>query len=126
MGSLEPLELAFSALALMLTGCLSGFMAGMLGVGGGIIVVPILGIVLPYLGVNQEVLMHVAVGTSLATIIPNSFTAARLHFNRGTLDPALLKKLMWPILVGVIAGCIFGGKSSGRVQIGRASCRERV
>lgn len=110
-------HLALFAGALILTGCVSGFLAGLLGVGGGIIVVPILYLLFPALGVAEEIRMHLAVGTSLATVIPNAITSARSHRQRGSLDPALLRSLGPPILAGVVAGSIFGGKSSGQVLI---------
>jgi uncharacterized membrane protein YfcA len=117
MATFDLSQLALFALALALTGCLSGFLAGLLGVGGGIIVVPILYLLFPVLGVAEEVRMHLAVGTSLATVIPNAITSARSHFAKGSLDPALLRRLGPPIITGVIGGSIFGGKSSGLVLI---------
>ncbi|MEI7430700.1 MAG: sulfite exporter TauE/SafE family protein [Betaproteobacteria bacterium] len=117
MANIDLSHLALFAIALALTGCLSGFLAGLLGVGGGIIVVPILYILFPALGVAEEVRMHLAVGTSLATVIPNAITSARSHHAKGSLDFDLLRKLGPPIILGVIGGSIFGGKSSGQVLI---------
>lgn len=110
-------HLALFAAALFLTGCVSGFLAGLLGVGGGIIVVPILYMLFPALNVAEEVRMHLAVGTSLATIIPTAITSARAHYAKGGLDPALLRALAPAILVGVVAGSLFGGKASGHTLI---------
>lgn len=117
MTNLDVSQLAVFALALALTGCLSGFLAGLLGVGGGIIVVPTLYLLFPALGVSEEIRMHLAVGTSLATVIPNAITSARSHHAKGSLDLDLLRKLGPPIVIGVIGGSIFGGKSSGQVLI---------
>ena len=117
MNTIETSQLALFAAALALTGGLSGFLAGLLGVGGGIIVVPILYLLFPALGVAEEVRMHLAVGTSLATVIPNAITSARSHHAKGSLDVDLLRKLAPPVVVGVVAGSIFGGKSSGQVLI---------
>lgn len=111
--NLDLTHLLLFAIALLLTGCLSGFLAGLLGVGGGIIVVPILYMLFPALGVAEEIRMHLAVGTSLATIIPTAITSARAHYAKGGLDPALLRALAPTILVGVVAGSLFGGKASG-------------
>ena len=110
-------HLALFAAALAITGSVSGFLAGLLGVGGGIIVVPILYLLFPMLDVAEEIRMHLAVGTSLATIIPNALTSARSHLKLKSLDTDLFRKLAIPLLLGVIAGGIFGGKSSGRVLI---------
>ena len=63
-------DLGVFALGLLITGVLSGLAAGMLGVGGGIVIVPILYHVLTLLGVDESVRMQVAVATSLATIVP--------------------------------------------------------
>ncbi len=110
-------QLAMFAVALAITGCLSGFLAGLLGVGGGIIVVPMLYLLFPALGVAEEVRMHLAVGTSLATIIPTAITSARSHHGKGSLDMGLLQKLGPAIVIGVVAGSIFGGKTSGQTLI---------
>ncbi len=110
-------QLAMFAVALALTGCLSGFLAGLLGVGGGIIVVPMLYLLFPFVGVAEEIRMHLAVGTSLATIIPTAIISSRSHHNKGSLDLTLLKKLGPAIVAGVVAGSIFGGKTSGRTLI---------
>lgn len=117
MANLDLSQLALFALALALTGCLSGFLAGLLGVGGGIIVVPILYLLFPALGVAEEIRMHLAVGTSLATVIPNAITSARSHHAKGSLDFDLLRKLGPPVIIGVIGGSIFGGKASGLLLI---------
>jgi len=102
----DPLWLAGLAAAMAVTGLLSGTLAGLLGVGGGIVIVPVLFLLFPVLGVPEAIQMKLAVGTSLATIIPTSIQSARKHRARGTMDVPLLKKL-WPsILVGVVIGTL--------------------
>ncbi|PHQ69876.1 MAG: hypothetical protein COB93_06890 [Sneathiella sp.] len=93
-------------LTLAATGIIGGVLAGLLGVGGGIIIVPVLYNVLPFFGVEDDVRMHIAVGTSLATIIPTSISSARSHFKKGAIDTDLLKKWGPWILFGVIGGTI--------------------
>ncbi|MBA4266196.1 MAG: hypothetical protein C0453_14030, partial [Comamonadaceae bacterium] len=66
-------------LALLATGLVAGTLAGLLGVGGGIVIVPVLFHLFTLLGIDESVRMHVAVGTSLATIIPTSIMSARAH-----------------------------------------------
>jgi uncharacterized membrane protein YfcA len=106
------------ALALLATGAVAGVLAGLLGVGGGIVIVPVLFNLLPFLGVDDSVLMHVAVGTSLATIIPTSIISARSHHKRGGLDMDLLKSLGPLIFVGVVLGTLLGGNARGEVLTG--------
>lgn len=103
------------ALALLATGLVAGTLAGLLGVGGGIVIVPVLYHLFTVLGIDESVRMHVAVGTSLATIIPTSIMSSRAHRKKGSLDLALIKKLMPSVIVGVIAGSIVSGYLSGAV-----------
>jgi uncharacterized membrane protein YfcA len=90
-------------------------MAGLLGVGGGIVIVPVLYHLFTMLGVDEAVRMHLAVGTSLATIIPTSIMSARAHHKRGSIDKSLLKSLMPGVIVGVIIGTVLSGYVSGEV-----------
>jgi uncharacterized membrane protein YfcA len=93
-------------LTLAATGIIGGTLAGLLGVGGGIVIVPVLYNVLPFFGVDDDIRIHVAVGTSLATIIPTSISSARSHYRKGAIDMALLKSWGPVILLGVIGGTI--------------------
>jgi len=86
------------------TGLIAGMLAGLLGVGGGIVVVPVLYHLFSYMGIDPGVRMHLAVGTSLATIIPTSIRSVRAHMHRGGFDPALFSA--WA--PAVFAGSIFG------------------
>lgn len=102
----DPLWLAGLATAMALTGLISGTLAGLLGVGGGIVIVPVLFNVLPFFGIAEAVQMKLAVGTSLATIIPTSIQSARKHFAKGTMDVVLLRSLAPSIGVGVALGTV--------------------
>ena len=114
----NPAELAAFAAALLATGAVAGVLAGLLGVGGGIVIVPILYNLLPFLGVQESALMHVAIGTSLATIIPTSIVSARAHFKRGSLDLGLIKS-WWPAVgAGALIGAWFGSGADARVLTG--------
>ena len=91
-------------LSLMATGVLAGLLAGLLGVGGGIVIVPVLFFVFQSLGMGTIEAMSLATGTSLATIIPTSMSSIRSHHSKGNVDWDLIQK-WWPwILVGVIVG----------------------
>jgi uncharacterized protein len=94
------------AIALASTGVIAGILAGLLGVGGGIVIVPVLYHLFTLLGVDESVRMHVAVGTSLATIIPTSIMSSRAHRQRGSLNPQLIRQLLPGVLVGVVVGAI--------------------
>ena len=62
--------------AMLATGCVAGVMAGLFGIGGGIVIVPVLELTLGLLGVDAAIRMHVAVATSLATVSPSSLSSA--------------------------------------------------
>lgn len=114
---MSGLSMVLFAAALLATGCVSGFLAGLLGVGGGIVVVPVLYMLFPALGVDEAVRMHVAVATSLAAIIPTAYTSARSHHKKGGLDPALLRSIGPAVFAGVLLGSLIGGKASGQVLV---------
>ena len=67
-------------LTLIIFGCLSGFLAGLLGAGGGMIIVPALFYAFKILGYSPDALMHLAVGTSLAIIFPTSLISSYTHY----------------------------------------------
>ena len=100
------------------TGLFSGLLAGLLGVGGGLVIVPVLFNILPIFDVQATVLMKVAVGTSLATIVPTSFISARKHFARGTMDVALLRSLAPGIFMGAVLGTMLVVVLKGAVLSG--------
>ncbi len=95
--------LILSAL-LVAVGLFAGVLAGLLGVGGGIVIVPALYHVLSYLDVDPAVRMHMAVATSLATIIPTSVRSVLGHAKRGAVDAALIRRWAVPMLAGVLGG----------------------
>ena len=97
-------ELIVLATAMLATGCAAGVLAGLFGIGGGIVIVPVLEAVLSFLGVDAAIRMHVAVATSLATIIPTSISSARAHHKRGAVDIALVKRWSPYVLIGAVLG----------------------
>ncbi|WP_419904777.1 sulfite exporter TauE/SafE family protein [Kiloniella sp.] len=113
--SADPVFFASFASALVFTGAVAGLLAGLLGVGGGIVIVPVLFLLFPLIGVENTVLMHLAVGTSLATIIPTSIISARSHHRRGGVDFDLLKSWSPLIFVGVLIGSYVGSVVKGEV-----------
>lgn len=97
-------ELALLVLAIVIGGVLTGLLAGLFGVGGGAIIVPVLYEIFRIMGVSDDIRMQLCVGTSLAIIIPTSIRSFAAHRARGNLPIDILKSWIVPIVVGVIAG----------------------
>ncbi|GLQ58081.1 sulfite exporter TauE/SafE family protein [Devosia nitrariae] len=100
---------------LVATGAVSGVAAGLLGIGGGAIIVPVLSNALLWIGYDADVTMHVAVGTSLAIIIPTGLMSALAHKRRGALDMRIFRLWAPFILVGTLIGGLMAGLYSGDV-----------
>lgn len=94
------------AVGLLFTGAVAGVLAGLLGVGGGIVIVPVLFLLFDFLDIPTAVAMHLAVGTSLATIIPTSISSARSHHAKGAIDLNMLKRWAPFIFFGALVGGI--------------------
>jgi uncharacterized membrane protein YfcA len=99
-------ELALVAAALLAGGAVTGLLAGLFGVGGGAVIVPILYEVFRLMGVAEEVRMPLCVGTSLAVIIPTSIRSYRTHFGKGMVDTSILKRWAAPVVIGVVLGSL--------------------
>jgi uncharacterized membrane protein YfcA len=106
MFGISPVELALLAVALLAGGAVTGLLAGLFGVGGGAVIVPILYEVFRLMGVPEEVRMPLCVGTSLAIIIPTSIRSYRAHFGKGMVDTSILKRWAVPVVLGVVLGSI--------------------
>lgn len=91
-------------LALLLAGAGAGFAGGLFGIGGGFVVVPALVLILPLLGALPDQLTHVAVGTSLATIIFTSLRSVLSHAKRGAVDTGVLKSWAPWVVIGTVLG----------------------
>src|SRR5437764_15370377 len=111
---LDPSALAELALMLVAVGALAGFLAGVFGIGGGAVLVPVFYECFRLAGVPLEVRMPLCVGTSLAVIIPTSIASFRAHYLRGAVDMNILKAWWLPIEIGVLAGSITPGYAPGR------------
>lgn len=103
---LDIKELVELALLLIAVGALSGFLAGVFGIGGGAILVPVFYECFRIAGVPLEVRMPLCVGTSLAVIIPTSIRSFQAHYKRGAVDMSILRVWWLPILIGVVAGSL--------------------
>ncbi|MBM4199325.1 MAG: sulfite exporter TauE/SafE family protein [Gammaproteobacteria bacterium] len=114
----DPSTLWLLALLLMATGLCAGLLAGLLGVGGGIVMVPVLDLALPYAGFPREWCMHVAVATSLAAIVPTSISSARAHHRRGGIDWDIARAWAPGIILGGLAGSLLASRASDDVLTG--------
>lgn len=104
MSAIPLADLATLAVALLAAGVLTGLLAGMFGVGGGAVIVPVLYQIFGFLGVPEEVRMHLCVGTSLAIIIPTSIQSYRTHRARGKVLEDVLKSWAVPVVLSVLVG----------------------
>lgn len=108
-------ELAWLVGVLVAAGLASGVLAGLLGIGGGSIVVPVLYDTFRALGVDDAVCLHLAVGTALAIIVPTSFRSLLLHRAKGAVESALVRSMAVPVVVGVCLGAVVARYADGAV-----------
>ncbi|MBO1517652.1 sulfite exporter TauE/SafE family protein [Psychrobacter celer] len=96
----------------LVIGALAGFAAGLFGVGGGTIIVPLLFIVFTQMGYDADAIMHLALGTSLATIIVTSISSLMAHNKKGGV--------IWPVFKnlapGMALGCFLGAGIAGQIS----------
>ena len=104
MAALALGQTAWLAALLVVAGACTGMLAGLFGVGGGTIVVPVLYEVFGLYGVPDEIRMPLCIGTSLAVIVPTSISSFAGHYKKGAVDVAVLRTWALPIIVGVIFG----------------------
>ncbi len=101
--------------AMLATGCVAGTLAGLFGIGGGIVIVPVLESTLGILGVDPSIRMHVAVATSLATIIPTSISSANAHHKRQAVDFEIVRRWALWVLIGSAAGAYIASRLHSNV-----------
>jgi uncharacterized protein len=99
-------ELVWLAFAVMAAGVVTGLLAGLFGVGGGAVIVPVLFEVFRLLGVPDEVRMQLCIGTSLAIIGPTAVRSYRAHRAKGLVIPAVMRAWTVPAVMGVAAGSV--------------------
>jgi uncharacterized membrane protein YfcA len=93
-------------LIFVVLGIFAGILAGLLGIGGGLVIVPILVFTLPPLGIPEVHLMHIALGTSLASIIFTSISSMRSHNKRGAVRWDIFKTITPGIIIGTFLGSL--------------------
>lgn len=84
-----------------LLGIFAGVMAGLLGIGGGLVIIAALAWLLPLFGIPQDAAMHAALATSLASIVLTGLSSARAHARRGSV--------LWPTVAWMVPGLLIGG-----------------
>lgn len=91
-------------LAYILCGVVAGLLAGLLGVGGGLVIVPVLSLLFAMQSFSPEVIVHLAIGTSLATIVFTSLSSVRAHHLKQAVD----WPVVWQLVPGIIIGALLG------------------
>lgn len=104
--------------ALAGAGAFAGLLAGLFGVGGGIVIVPVLFALLESFGYSLELSMHVAAGTSLAAILPTGLSSARAHWHRGAVDMSVIRILAPAMALGALLGALLAKGLGGGFLIG--------
>jgi uncharacterized membrane protein YfcA len=108
MDALTIFQISWLGAAIVVAGGVAGLLAGLFGVGGGTIIVPVLYQVFSLYGLPDEIRMPLCVGTSLAVIVPTSLSSFRAHFRKGLVDTAVLRIWAAPVVLGVILGIAIG------------------
>lgn len=115
LSSLDIGTLVVMAATMAIAGGLTGILAGLFGIGGGAVLVPILIEFLSYQGVDPSVQAHIAVGTSLAIIVPTSIRSYQAHKARGAPDVELLRNWLYFVPFGVVIASFIVAFASGEV-----------
>ena len=104
MAEVDVTELLWLAVAVMAAGIVTGLLAGLFGIGGGAVIVPVLFEVFRISGVPEEIRMQLCVGTSLAIIVPTAVRSYRTHRAKGMVIAEVMRAWTWPAVVGVALG----------------------
>jgi len=107
MGFFEPNQILFFITIMLLTAIPVGFFAGLFGIGGGLITVPFLFFIFETLNIEKQYLMHLAVGTSFAIIIPTSIVSVLTHRKHKSVDSNVIKNYGTFVISGVLIGTVF-------------------
>src|SRR6516164_8169516 len=94
-------EIAWLALAIVFGGVITGILAGLFGIGGGGIIVPVLYELFRFLGVSEDLRMQLCVVTSIAIIVPTSIRSSLTHREKGLVLPGVIRQWAFPAIMGV-------------------------
>jgi uncharacterized membrane protein YfcA len=106
MFGVSPGEIALLVLGILASGVVTGLLAGLFGIGGGAVIVPVLYEVFRIVGVPDEVRMQLCVGTSLAIIVPTNIRSYLTHRAKGAVDHQVVKRWVLPALGGIAIGSV--------------------
>jgi uncharacterized membrane protein YfcA len=105
--SLDQNQIIFVLTVMAASAVVTGFMAGFFGIGGGLIMVPILFYIFSFAGIEQAFIMHLALGTSFSIIIPTSIISTMTHMKFKAVDFSIVKTFGAFVAIGVVFGTIF-------------------
>lgn len=108
-------ELAFIAAMIIVGGVVTGILAGLFGIGGGAVIVPVLYEVFRIIAVPDDIRIQLCVGTSIAIILPTNFRSYRAHLAKGAVLPEVLRTWALPTVLGVGAGSLIAVFAPGAV-----------
>ena len=115
LGDVPFSELAFLAALIIAGGIITGMLAGMFGIGGGGVIVPVLYEIFRVLDVPEDVRMQLCVGTSLAIIVPTNIRSFLVHRRHGAVMMDVVRAWSVPVVLGVAGGSLVAGLASGKV-----------
>ena len=105
--NLDQSQIIFIISIMTLSAAVVGFLAGFFGIGGGLMIVPVLFYIFSFVGIEQVFVMHMAIGTSFLIIIPNSIISTITHMKFKAVDFSIVKTFGVFVMIGVILGTIF-------------------
>jgi len=108
-------DLMLFAALLVIAGGVAGLLAGVFGIGGGAVLVPVFYQVFGLMGIDEAVIMHVAVGTSTAIIVPTSIRSFTAHRARGAVDTQLLKGWIVAVPLGAVVATVVAAYASSEM-----------
>jgi uncharacterized membrane protein YfcA len=108
-------ELLWLAVAVVIAGVITGLLAGLFGIGGGAVIVPVLYEVFRLLGVPDEVRMQLCIGTSIAIIVPTTIRSYLTHREKGLVVPGVIRIWAAPAVVGVVCGAVIAALAPSEV-----------
>lgn len=112
---MPELEMPVLIVLFILAGSVAGYMAGLLGIGGGAILVPVLFQTFIFLGLDEAHQMHAAVATSLTIIVLTSIQSGRIHYKKDAVDMTVVRQWVPFLIIGVVSGALLAGYFNAEV-----------